>query len=161
MLRNDGARKLKNNNVKFSKICTHTHIERLLFKLHTHSQWQQGEAQFSPSSRFSLSWLWSAIDALFLLTTSHNSERRNRVFGVLKTQVEDCECEFELQSSTRLWFNESLRTTCVCLWGFQLCVHPSVLHFKLSSRVAFSRTLGDTEYSDSIIDRFHWMICLH
>lgn len=34
----------------------------------------------SPLPRFSLSSLWSSVDALFLLTTSQNSERKERVW---------------------------------------------------------------------------------
>lgn len=151
----------------------HTRTHRLLLKLHTRSQWQRGEAQISPLPCCSLSSLWSGTDTLFLLTTNQNSERRKGVLVFGKHRLKT-ECEFELQSSTQLWcacatkFNEGRRRWWNCTAQRHLCASagPSSCALCVGIRaccvisvcVFFSHP---SEYSDSIIDRLHWMICLH
>lgn len=153
----------------------HTHTDYCLSYTRVHNG-SGVKLRFLLFPATALSSLWSGVDALFLLTTSQNSERRKGVLVFWKHRLKT-ECESELQSSTQLWcacatkFNEKRRSS----WWTrtaqpQLCASaglPAVLsacapeRVALSPCVSFPAPRGDFEYSDSIIDRFHWMICLH
>lgn len=131
--------------------------ENLKKQLQTRSLWQRGEAHIPPLPRCSLSSLWSAIDALFLLTASQNSERRERVLVSWKQRLKT-EREFEFQSSARLHLTQpekfvkphsstqpachagSYLPVCVCLFS-----HPRGLwvhHWSISLDDSSSLTLS-------------------
>ena len=87
---------------------------------------------------------------------SQNQEKKKkkkRTFGVPKTQVEECEAESEL--TTR--FNEAKEG------GESLQSVGGEGHSSMPGSTSPSEccTHEDVEYSDSIIDRFPQMICLH
>lgn len=113
----------------------YTHLYALLFGLHTQSQWQPGEDQISSFPRCSLSSLWSGIDVLFLLTSSRDCEKRERVSVSWKHRLKT-ECESELWLSTKLactGATKSNETREVCetaqLYETRLCSPPGcVIH---------------------------------
>lgn len=155
-----------------SQTYAQTHTHRLL---HVHN----GRGVKLRFLRCSLSSLWSGIDALFLLTSSPNSERIRQLLVSWQHRLKT-KHEFESQSSTQLWcscatkYNEtrgvcvkarcSTQPLCVC-GGFQLCslrVHPSVLRCNLSSCVSFLAPSGFlSTVTPSSIDFIGWFVFIN